>query len=158
MDNLEIHVFWIFFFLNFTAWNWLSITLCKIQSKNKYFNAVNSVVFKFSKLRIQQRFNFELSSSDPDIIWLFMPRICFDRKSLSRDTKQLQKTQKKYKWLQRYTTPLPLCNQALGLSSPSVSRTLLSLNPHMAAYLDSIPGQVLRDCAEQLKDDSYRYL
>ena len=42
--------------------------------------------------------------------------------------------------------------QALCLSAESVKRALATINPHKATGRDNIPGRVLRDCAEELKD------
>lgn len=38
------------------------------------------------------------------------------------------------------------------LTSDSVKKTLLRINPRKAAGPDNIPGWVLKDCAEELKD------
>ena len=40
--------------------------------------------------------------------------------------------------------------QRLQLSAAAVKRALASVNPHKAAGLDSIPGHVLKECAEEL--------
>ena len=49
-------------------------------------------------------------------------------------------------------TPPPPHDQPLYLSSASVKRTLATINPRKAAGPDNIPGRVLKDCAEELKD------
>uniref|UniRef100_A0A3B1K914 Reverse transcriptase domain-containing protein n=1 Tax=Astyanax mexicanus TaxID=7994 RepID=A0A3B1K914_ASTMX len=51
----------------------------------------------------------------------------------------------------RKTTPPPN-DQVLCLSSVDVRKTLLRVNPRKAPGPDSIPGRVLRGCAEQLTD------
>lgn len=43
-------------------------------------------------------------------------------------------------------------NQVLQLSTAGVKKVLTSINPRKAAGPDNIPGHVLKDCAEQLKD------
>lgn len=49
-------------------------------------------------------------------------------------------------------TPPPPHEQPLCLSAASVKRTLSTINPRKAAGPDSIPGSVLKDCAEELTD------
>src|SRR4029434_8744946 len=46
----------------------------------------------------------------------------------------------------------PPHDQALCLSAASVTRALSTINPRKATGPDNIPGRVLRDCAEELKD------
>lgn len=43
-------------------------------------------------------------------------------------------------------------DQVLQLSADGVKRVFSNINPRKAAGPDSIPGRVLKDCAEQLKD------
>ncbi|XP_055494275.1 zinc finger protein Helios isoform X8 [Leucoraja erinacea] len=43
-------------------------------------------------------------------------------------------------------------DQSLRLSTAGVKKAFASFNPHKAAGPDNIPGRVLKDCAEQLKD------
>lgn len=43
-------------------------------------------------------------------------------------------------------------DQVLQLSDNSVRRVFSKINPRKAAGPDNIPGQVLKDCAEELKD------
>lgn len=49
-------------------------------------------------------------------------------------------------------TPPPSHDQPLCLSAASVKRTLSAINTRKAAGPDNIPGRVLKDCAEELKD------
>uniref|UniRef100_A0A672I8N9 Reverse transcriptase domain-containing protein n=2 Tax=Salarias fasciatus TaxID=181472 RepID=A0A672I8N9_SALFA len=49
-------------------------------------------------------------------------------------------------------TPPPSHDQPLCLSAASVKRTLSAINTRKAAGPDNIPGSVLKDCAEELKD------
>ncbi|KAI3358148.1 hypothetical protein L3Q82_003149 [Scortum barcoo] len=49
-------------------------------------------------------------------------------------------------------TPPPSHDQPLCLSAVSVKRTLSAINTRKAAGPDNIPGSVLKDCAEELKD------
>ena len=49
-------------------------------------------------------------------------------------------------------TPPPPHDQVLCLSAESVKRALSTINPRKATGPDNIPGRVLRDCAEELKD------
>uniref|UniRef100_A0A669CU71 Reverse transcriptase domain-containing protein n=1 Tax=Oreochromis niloticus TaxID=8128 RepID=A0A669CU71_ORENI len=49
-------------------------------------------------------------------------------------------------------TPPPPHDQPLCLSAASVKRTLITINARKAAGPDNIPGSVLKDCAEELKD------
>ena len=49
------------------------------------------------------------------------------------------------------TTPPPH-DQPLHLTAASVKRTLSAINTRKAAGPDNIPGRVLKDCAEELKD------
>jgi len=51
-----------------------------------------------------------------------------------------------------HKTPPPPHDQVLCLSAASVKRTLSSINTHKATGPDNIPGRVLKDCAEELKD------
>ncbi len=49
-------------------------------------------------------------------------------------------------------TPPPPHDQALCLSAASMKRTLSTINTRKATGPDNIPGRVLKDCAEELKD------
>lgn len=49
-------------------------------------------------------------------------------------------------------TPPPPHEQTLCLSAASVKRTLMAINTRKATGPDNIPGRVLKDCAEELKD------
>uniref|UniRef100_A0A3P9KN81 Reverse transcriptase domain-containing protein n=1 Tax=Oryzias latipes TaxID=8090 RepID=A0A3P9KN81_ORYLA len=49
------------------------------------------------------------------------------------------------------TPPSPQ-DQTLHLTTTSVKRTLSTINPRKAAGPDNIPGRVLKECAEELKD------
>ena len=49
-------------------------------------------------------------------------------------------------------TPPPPHDQALCLSAASVKRIFATINPRKATGPDNIPGRVLKDCAEELKD------
>ena len=49
-------------------------------------------------------------------------------------------------------TPPPPHDQALSLSAASVKKTFSSVNSRKATGPDNIPGRVLKDCAEELKD------
>lgn len=49
-------------------------------------------------------------------------------------------------------SPSPLNDQVLCLSPASVKKSLSMINPCKAAGPDNIPGRVLKDCAEELKD------
>lgn len=49
-------------------------------------------------------------------------------------------------------TPPPLHDQPLCLSTASVKRTLATINSRKATGPDNIPGRVLKDCAEELKE------
>ena len=49
-------------------------------------------------------------------------------------------------------TPPPSHDQALCLSAASVKRTFSTINTRKSTGPDNIPGRVLKDCAEELKD------
>uniref|UniRef100_A0A3B1IEK6 Reverse transcriptase domain-containing protein n=1 Tax=Astyanax mexicanus TaxID=7994 RepID=A0A3B1IEK6_ASTMX len=116
---------------------------------------------KRAKAAYAQKIQGHFSSQDPQSMWRGIKCITDYKSNVAQSSKDPSLPETLNTFYARFENPdtppstrLPHSpgEAPLSVTPAEVRRTLRRINPRKAAGLDNIPGQVLKDCADQLSD------